>query len=224
LCEGEYFAGGMADSLPTAPAGRLDPGAATGYLGLREAMEVTDALVAEHDAMRRLLDLLTRTVGRLREGRQVPAPAIRRLLDLNRQFGEVCHHAKEEHALFPVLEANGISREGGPLQVLVEEHRLGRSLMAELDQMLEQYIYADGGISNLLADRLEDYVGLVREHMWKEEYLFRVAAENLNERAQREAAEAIARVEESLAACQARGDFVRELERLESTFLAVPAG
>jgi hemerythrin-like domain-containing protein len=54
------------------------------------------------------------------------------ILDFLVVFVDKCHHGKEEGLLFPALEAVGVSRNGGPIGVLLEEHRKGRSLTAEM--------------------------------------------------------------------------------------------
>jgi hemerythrin-like domain-containing protein len=57
-------------------------------------------------------------------------------LDFFRKFADACHHAKEEHALFPLLEARGVPNRGGPIGMMLLEHSEGRQLLADLDVAL----------------------------------------------------------------------------------------
>jgi len=79
-----------------------------------------------------------------------------------RRFADACHHGKEEQALFPLLEARGIPRAGGPIGMMLLEHAEGRHLLAELEHALaardRQRFVASAGA----------YCGLLRAHISKE--------------------------------------------------------
>jgi hemerythrin-like domain-containing protein len=51
-----------------------------------------------------------------------------------RRFADGCHHAKEEQALFPLLEARGIPRQGGPIGMMLLEHQEGRELVRDMER------------------------------------------------------------------------------------------
>jgi len=57
-------------------------------------------------------------------------------LEFFRKVADACHHAKEEQALFPLLEARGIPRERGPIGMMLLEHGEGRQLLADLGAAL----------------------------------------------------------------------------------------
>ena len=42
------------------------------------------------------------------------------------------HHGKEEDLLFPELEEKGLPRNGGPVGMMLMEHRFGRSHIARM--------------------------------------------------------------------------------------------
>ncbi|HEY6103772.1 MAG TPA: hemerythrin domain-containing protein [bacterium] len=65
---------------------------------------------------------------------------------------------KEERCLFPALAKAGVPEAGGPVAVMLEEHDRGRALLRVME-------------SGAAADRARaarEYVGLLREHIDKE--------------------------------------------------------
>ena len=83
-------------------------------------------------------------------------------VDFARRFADGCHHAKEEQGLFPLLEAKGIPRRGGPVGVMLVEHQEGRQLVAQMEQALAArelpaFVASAGA-----------WAGLLRTHIAKE--------------------------------------------------------
>jgi len=54
-------------------------------------------------------------------------------------FADRYHHRKEETYLFPVLQQRGILRDGGPLGVIENEHRIESELTAEMHRAVKGY-------------------------------------------------------------------------------------
>lgn len=84
------------------------------------------------------------------------------VLDFVRRFADGCHHAKEELALFPLLEARGIPRRGGPIGMMLLEHQEGRGLVADMERALAARDMP-GFVSSAGA-----WAGLLRAHIAKE--------------------------------------------------------
>lgn len=132
----------------------------------------TGELRSEHRVIERGLGVLDRLLERAREGGPFETDALRRCVEFFRLYADACHHAKEEDLLFPALEARGIPRAGGPIGVLLEEHRRARRLVAEMAGAL-------GGLEPELGDRstsedrflaaADDYLELLRGHIFKED-------------------------------------------------------
>jgi hemerythrin-like domain-containing protein len=124
----------------------------------------TAALRAEHVLILRALDVLEAAAERDGEGQADPAWVA--LTEWLRDFADARHHAKEERLLFPALEAAGVPRPGGPIEVLLEEHEQGRALVGALREAAP-------------AQRPElarEYGRLLRAHIAKEdEILFDLA-------------------------------------------------
>ncbi len=89
-------------------------------------MEATRCLRDEHQVILRVLDRFEIALALSEESGEVPRATYQPFLEFFRGFADLCHHCKEEDRLFPVLEKNGVPREGGPIGVMLYEHQLGR--------------------------------------------------------------------------------------------------
>lgn len=154
----------MNGSLPVVPATPSPPAPAT--MALRH----------EHEVLVRALALLERAAPLAAAGAPAARDALARLADFFAHFADRCHHAKEEQHLFPALERRGLPREGGPVAVMLAEHREGRQLLAALAAgdtaaagpyatLLRAHIDKENGVLFPLAERLltaEDQANLQR--------------------------------------------------------------
>lgn len=97
-------------------------------------MKFRDELEHDHRAIEEVLTLLADAVRNADDAR---AFALGRwALDFFRRFADACHHAKEEQALFPLLEQRGVPKERGPIGMMLLEHSEGRGLLAGLELAL----------------------------------------------------------------------------------------
>ena len=86
-----------------------------------------------------------------------------------RLFADACHHGKEEDLLFPELEKAGMSREQGPIAVMLEEHRIGRRYVQFMAEALEPARAGDEEARARLLNAARGYVDLIRGHIMKED-------------------------------------------------------
>ncbi len=134
-------------------------------------MKATDILMDEHRVIEQVLSCLERLAEHCESGAGLDARSAREALDFFRTFADRCHHGKEEGLLFPLLEARGLPRAGGPTGVMLHEHDEGRRLIAALAAAVE----AD--VPREFARHARAYVHLLREHIGKEDHcLFPMAA------------------------------------------------
>lgn len=127
------------------------------------------ALMDEHRVIEKVLDALE-TAADL----EVPAEFYDRALDFCSSFADACHHAKEEDRLFPLLEERGIPREQGPVGVMCAEHVQGRDYIQQMREAAAAGDYDRVRRVSLL------YVGLLRDHIHKEDnVLFAMARDVL---------------------------------------------
>jgi hemerythrin-like domain-containing protein len=134
-------------------------------------MRATDILMDEHRVIEQVLCCLENLVNRYEAGGTFDSTSARQALDFFRQFADRCHHGKEERHLFPLLEARGFARQGGPTGVMLHEHEEGRRLLAAMAKAVEH----DG--PSEFVPHARAYVRLLREHIRKEDQcLFPMAA------------------------------------------------
>src|SRR5688572_26686507 len=111
-------------------------------------------------------------------------------LDFVRRFADGCHHAKEEQALFPLLEERGIPRRGGPIGIMLLEHQEGRDLAANMERAL-----AARDLPGFVASA-GAWAGLLRVHIAKERgVLFPLGARRLDDADDRMLRERFAAIE-----------------------------
>jgi len=92
-------------------------------------MASTETLVQDHLVILGVLEGLERHVNDARKTGVVPTAYLRDLITFCRVFIDRCHHGKEELCLFPCLEKRGMSRDDGPIAVMLQEHVWGRGLV-----------------------------------------------------------------------------------------------
>jgi hemerythrin-like domain-containing protein len=109
-------------------------------------------------------------------GRPLPEGWWPEIIAWLRGFADTNHHAKEETSLFPAMVKAGVPSTGGPIDVMLEEHQRGRTLVRAME----------AGEPAGRAAKAREYVVLLREHIEKENgVLFPLADAVLDEAAQR---------------------------------------
>lgn len=136
-------------------------------------MKFQDELDHDHRAIEEVVALLADAVRNADAERAFALGAW--ALDFFRHFADACHHTKEEQALFPLLEARGIPKQGGPIGMMLFEHSEGRRLLADLAAAL---VALDRSRFDAAAG---SYCALLRVHIAKErEVLFPMGARRLS--------------------------------------------
>ncbi len=143
-------------------------------------MKSVEMLMHEHRVIEHGLAGLETIADHLARGESVPTDKVTALLDFFRVFADECHHAKEEEAFFPELEARGIPREGGPIGVMLHEHEEGQALQQQMRQALSDL--SDATKRQQFVDAARNYIALLRQHIWKEDnVLFQMAQQVLTD-------------------------------------------
>jgi hemerythrin-like domain-containing protein len=130
-------------------------------------------LVDEHAVIVSVLDALEAVANKPETGEDFPQEFYEKAFDFFPMFADKCHHAKEEMHLFPMLEARGIPRDGGPIGRMLHEHDEGRSHIAAIHDALQRTRTGDTQARETVRREAQDYAALLREHIQKEnEILF----------------------------------------------------
>jgi len=128
-----------------------------------------EVLMDEHRLIERMLKVITTASNRLNSGKEVDMSVFERAVDFIRTFADRCHHRKEEDTLFPTFERRGIPRYGGPIGVMLQEHEMGRRYVRGMVEALEKYKAGDRSQGKVIAENALSYVGLLAQHIPKEE-------------------------------------------------------
>lgn len=139
---------------------------------------LTQLLFTEHELILRALTVLEGLARQVRGGAPLEPAAARRLLDFFADYADRHHHAKEEDVLFPWMTARGFPSQGGPLVVMLEEHREGRSCVQAMNEALGGSAPDAGARFAAVAER---YVDLLRSHIEKENHILFPMADSLGE-------------------------------------------
>lgn len=164
----------------------------------------------EHRVILRVVGVLERLLDRNARGEGLETEALAECVTFFRLFADLCHHAKEEDLLFPVLEERGVPREGGPIGVMLYEHRIARELVARMGGALDA-LDEDSAATAEIDRAGREYVDLLQQHIAKEDnVLFAIGDQVMSEADQGTLARSFCDV-----ACRAfEGKRREELERL----------
>jgi len=137
-------------------------------------MSPTEILMNEHRVIETVLDCLDTMAETAKKDRRIDERSAREAVDFFRNFADGCHHAKEEHQLFPLMEARGFSPHEGPTAVMRDEHVQGRELVGRIEAALPDDVDA-------FADAARAYSLMLRDHIVKEDRcLFPMAGQALS--------------------------------------------
>ena len=159
-------------------------------------MQPTDILAQEHRIIEQVLCCLEKLVERSLQARRLDGLAAREAVDFFRFFADRCHHGKEEKHLFPMLEAKGLPRHGGPTGVMLYEHEAGRAHVRGMDESIEAASRGNLDALQQFVSHARDYIQLLRAHIHKEDHcLFAMANQVLSDADQRSLMESFELVE-----------------------------
>jgi hemerythrin-like domain-containing protein len=184
-------------------------------------MNAIEELKKEHEAVRFTLIILEKIGQQVAESKQISAPEhLDQLFDFFTTFVDRCHHGKEEELLFPALENVGISREGGPIGVMLNEHQQGRNLVKKMKELKDQILNGDASGVESLNESIVAYTRLLNFHIDKENnVLFPMAVRNLPEVKLQELKEGFDKIETEKIGIGKHEAFHKMLDELEEIYL-----
>ena len=63
----------------------------------------TASLRRDHELIEKVIKAMEATIQLLNDGKQIPESILYPVIDFSKNFTDVCHHSKEENALFPCV-------------------------------------------------------------------------------------------------------------------------
>lgn len=162
-------------------------------------MKPTEDLIHEHKAIKVMLGIMNKIAENINTEKAFDINHFEKIVGFLKTFADKCHHGKEETALFPALVEGGISKEHGPIGVMLHEHTLGRGLIKDMSAAIENYKAGNKSSINLIAEAMTNYVWLLTNHIMKEEnVLFPMADRTLNEQKQNDIYKQFEKIEEEV--------------------------
>jgi hemerythrin-like domain-containing protein len=184
-------------------------------------MKPTEDLINEHKAIKVMLSIMSKIAENIRNDKGVETNDVDRIVDFLKTFADKCHHGKEENALFPALVLAGMSKESGPIGVMLHEHTLGRGYIKEISASTEKFKAGNSESIQLIANNLSDYINLLQSHIQKEEnVLFPMAEKVLSLQKQNEVFEQFEKIEEEVVGHGVHEQFHELLKQLKGKYLA----
>jgi hemerythrin-like domain-containing protein len=174
-------------------------------------------LKTEHRAIERALTLLESIAEEIEKG--TAQEDARRMLDFLKTFADTCHHGKEERVLFPGLEKAGVSKEGGPIGVMLREHDQGRGHIRSMAGALSGLAAGNPNARELFRQHAGAYAALLRQHIAKEDQvLFEIAERQLSQASKEDIQTEFDRIERDIVGEGRHEDFHRMLDRLDQKY------
>ena len=141
--------------------------------------DITQALVAEHRLILRMIALLERNAPRTVAGDYSNWQFYLDGVDFIRNFADRFHHAKEEDVLFSALVRNGMPRDNSPVAAMLMEHDQGRAFVLNMETAVQKTVAGLPGQENSIAENALAYAALLREHIAKEDDILYPLAERV---------------------------------------------
>jgi hemerythrin-like domain-containing protein len=115
---------------------------------------------------------------------------------------------------------HGMPKEGGPIAVMLHEHRLGRDHIKSLSSAFEEFKGGNMSAINGIISSSRGYVELLRNHIEKENnILFMMADRALNEKEQLKIFDAFEKLEVEKIGIGKHEEFHKLLKELKSIYL-----
>lgn len=178
-------------------------------------------LKEEHRAVKLTLKILDRINQKIEcTGKVANTDHAEQLIEFFSVFVDTCHHGKEEDLLFPAMEQIGVSKDNGPIGVLLHEHQLGRTYVKGMRDAMSAYKKGNNEALIKFLENAKCYITLLNEHIYKEEnVLFPLAEHNLPREKQAELYAGFEKIEVEKIGIGKHGEFHKLLDELEKTYL-----
>lgn len=135
------------------------------------AKSPTEILEEEHRFIAKVVSASGLLADKLETGEHVEVVTLQNLVEFMRTYADRCHHGKEENLLFPALEKRGVPMHGCPVEALIREHGVGRTLVKGLAEAADAHQRGDVSAKEALIKNLRGIWELYPNHIWKEDYL-----------------------------------------------------
>ncbi len=141
-------------------------------------MNAITRLVQEHDSILKMIRV-TRSMLEQTNCATLRVDHLEQVIDFIRNFADKYHHLKEEDVLFVEMVRHGMTKENGPIGVMLHEHDEGRQFIAQAVGAVERYKDGDAAAFGIIRENLLNYCVLLTQHIAKENNILYPMAERL---------------------------------------------
>jgi hemerythrin-like domain-containing protein len=130
-------------------------------------------LMIEHRLIERMIDVIARELERIQEQGDADSRFIETAANFIRIYADACHHGKEERILFRDLQKKELKSEDKQMMdELIEDHKLGRKLTAQLVEAKTKYEKGDNTAIMTIVNTMQHLVNFYPKHIEKEDKVF----------------------------------------------------
>lgn len=141
-------------------------------------MLAIDILVKEHDSILKIIEV-TQTILNTNDKSTVKLEHVEQILDFIKNFADKYHHLKEEDVLFMEMEKHGMSREVGPIGMMLHEHNEGRNYIKLAGESIEKLKLGNLSAFEEVKYNILNYCELLTNHIAKENNILYPMAERI---------------------------------------------
>jgi hemerythrin-like domain-containing protein len=183
-------------------------------------MKPTENLTQDHVAIKKMLNIMQKIANELKLKQNINIEQIEKIVEFIKIFADKNHHGKEENILFPALIKAGMSKESGPVSVMLCEHEEGRKFIKSITAALEVYKSNKQSGLNAVVENMENYLNLLHSHIYKEDnILFPMSEKILNDVQQEEIFTKFMQVEEEVLGNGVNEKYHELLNNLKNIYL-----
>ncbi len=142
-------------------------------------MTATEILKHEHQIITLVLGGAKREILSIQDSSKINAEKVDKIVDFCRNFIERCHLAKEEEYLLVKMQERGLPSDKEPISVMLQEHREGGGMVKAIAEALPQARTGEASAVAAVSLNLRAYVGLLQDHINKENNVFFPLADQL---------------------------------------------
>jgi hemerythrin-like domain-containing protein len=176
----------------------------------------TEILKEEHQAVLIVLDILDKLSQRIRTDLEINVEDLDQLLEILKEYVDRNHHGKEEEIFFPALEKLGLSRESGPVGVMLMEHDNGRQYIQGMRDAVAEFKAGNSEALKKFATNASYYTELMNEHIYKENnILYPMSDMHLSQEEKSLILEDFANIEKERIGTGKAGEYLRRISDLQ---------
>jgi hemerythrin-like domain-containing protein len=142
--------------------------------------KATQDLRNEHDAILHVFTILDKMLSSSSKSDADNLQFGNELVNFLKIFADKCHHGKEEGFLFLELEDKGVANEGGPIGIMLQEHKQGREFISLMSKSIESK-----DLKNFKTYAVQ-YRDLMKDHIAKENNVLFMMADRLLDEAKQD--------------------------------------